>query len=84
MYRGYVYKKLYIILGMCQKVIEGFGLNGETEVRSSSKLLWLYVTKRSWDVPKFKLDAILFGFSIGNKILNQMDTDMTHIRLCQR
>ena len=32
----------------------------------------------------FKFDAILLRFSIGNKILNHMDTDMTHIRLCQR
>ena len=28
----------------------------------------------------FKFDGILLRFSIGNKILNLMDTDMTHTR----
>ena len=32
---------------------------------------------------KFIFDAILLRFSIGNKILNLMDTDMTHTKPCQ-
>lgn len=78
MFREYVYKKPYIIFYLAcvrsyyffYKILEGIGLSGEAEVHSSSKLLRLYVTKRSWMNLNMKLDAILFRYSIGNRILN--------------
>lgn len=92
MYREYVCKQFYIILGMRQKlsficiseVIEGIGLNGGSKVHLGSMVLHCLLLKETEIHLNFKLDAILFRFSIGNKIRNQMDTDMTYKKLCQR
>lgn len=66
------------------KVIKGSAINGGTKVHSISKLLCCMLPKEDGMYLNFKLNAIFFRFSVGSEILNLMNTDMTHIRLCQR